>query len=127
LVCAELVDGWRGHLCLHGDCHAEAATAGARHLLRQHDRAEIVTALAAVIRRIAQAEEAELTEAAHDRVGEGRLLPLFEVRLDLLFEEAPDVEAELLVSVGEVHVRYDAVRPGADVFPRVNSHMHAGP
>src|SRR6266849_1496237 len=103
LLGPELEDGWRRHLGLNVDRHAQAAQPGFGHLLREHDRREVVAALAAVLGRVAQAEEAELAEALEDGVGEGRLLPLLEVRLDLGGEELSDVEAELVVGVREVH------------------------
>ena len=103
LLGAELEHRRRRHLGLHGDGHAEPAAAGASHLLGQHDRGEVVAALAAVLRRVAQAQEAELAEPPEDLVGEGLLLPLLEVRLDLLLQELADVQPQLLVGVGEVH------------------------
>src|SRR5262249_10082583 len=78
------------------------AAVGTRHLLGQDDGREVVATLSAVLRRVAQAEEAELAEPPHDRVGERRLLPLLEVGHDLPLQEAADVEAEVLVRVGEV-------------------------
>ena len=99
----ELEYRWRGHLGLHRDCHAKAAATDPRQLLRQHHGREVVAALAAVFRRIAQPQEAQLAEPLEDRVREGLLLPLLEVRLDLFLEELADVEAEFLMGVGEVH------------------------
>ena len=92
------------HLRLDGDRHAQAAGRGFRHLLGQHDGREVVAALSAELLRVPQAEETELAHPLEDRVGEGLLLPLLEVRLHLFLQELADVEAELFVRVGEVHV-----------------------
>jgi len=88
---------------LHGDGHSQPSGASPRQLLGEHQRREVVAALAAVLRWVAQAQKTELPEALEDRVREGLFLPLIEVRLDFLFEEPADVQPELLVSVGEVH------------------------
>src|SRR4029077_5282576 len=103
LLGPELEHRRRRHLGLDVDRHPEAPQSRPRHLLGKHDPREIVAALAAVLGRIAQAEKPELAKALEDVVREGRFLPLLEVRLDLAGEEFPDVEAELVVGVREIH------------------------
>src|ERR1700687_3130446 len=98
-----LKTGWRPHLGRDVDSHAEPAQAGPRHLLGEDDGREVVTALPAVFGRVAQAQEAELSEAFEDGVWKCLLLPLLEVGLDLGDKELPNVQPELLVGVGEVH------------------------
>ena len=74
-----------------------------RHLLREHHGREVVATLAAVLGRVAEAQEAQLAEPLEDRVREGLLLPLVQVGLNLLLQELPDVQPQLFVGVGEVH------------------------
>src|SRR5450759_2060451 len=100
---SELENRRRGHLRLDRDGHPEPAAGGPGHLLGEDDGREVVPTLAAVFRRVAQAQEPELAKPLEDRVGEGLLLPLLEVRLNLLLEELPDVQPEFLVGVAEVH------------------------
>jgi len=64
-----------------------------------------IGALTAILGRVAEPEQAELSEALHDGVREGGLLPFLEVWHHLSLQEAPDMEAELLVRVREVHPR----------------------
>ena len=54
----------------------QAAAAGLRHLLGHDDAREVVAALAAVLLRVGEAEEAELAHAGEDPVGERVLLEL---------------------------------------------------
>src|SRR6266513_3969317 len=86
LLGAELEHRRGRHLGLYGDGHAQPAAAGSRQLLGEDERREVVAALAAVLRRVAQAQKTELPEAPEDRVWEGLFLPLVELRLDFLFE-----------------------------------------
>src|SRR6202042_3285412 len=53
---------------------------------------------------LVQAEKAQLAHTLEHPIGEGRLLPLFAVGLELLDHEAPDRVAQLLVLVGEDEV-----------------------
>jgi hypothetical protein len=106
LLGPELENGRRRHLRLNRHRHTETARAGPRHLLREHHSREVIASLAAILRRVPQAEKPELAHPPEDRVREGILLPLLEVGLDLLLQELADVQPELLVGVGEVH------RPG---------------
>src|SRR5438552_423214 len=116
LLGAEAKHRRRGHLGLHGDGHAQPTAPGPRHFLGKDHRAEVVAALAAVFGRVAQAQKTQLAEAPEYRVGEGLLLPLLQVGLDFFLEKLPDVQAELLVRVSEVHHRqrvYAAGEPGS--------------
>src|SRR5207245_10525781 len=99
LLSAELEHRRARHLGLHAYGQSQPAAASPRQLLGEHQRREVVAALAAVLRWVAQAQKTELPEALEDRVREGLFLPLIEVRLDFLFEEPADVQPELLVSV----------------------------
>ena len=73
-------------------------------LLAEDERGVVVAALAAVLDRLVEAEEAELAHPREDGVGEGRLLPLLGVGRELLGDEVGDRLAQLLVLVGEDEV-----------------------
>ena len=79
------------------------------HLLGEHEVAEVVAALPAVLLGIGQAEEAELAHAAEDGVRERRLLPLLRVRRELLDHERVDRLAQRFVLIVEDEVL--AARP----------------
>ena len=75
----------------------------AAELLGEHDRAERVHLGAAVLGRVADAEEAELAHAAqHLARHEALLLPFRAVRLDLALDEAADLRAQRFVLLAEV-------------------------
>src|SRR5258708_7735264 len=73
-------------------------------LLGEHQGRVVVAALAAVLLGLVEPEEAELAHPLEHPVGEGRLLPLLGVGLELLDREAADRVAKLLVLVGEDEV-----------------------
>src|SRR5215831_253199 len=79
LLGAELENGRRCHLSLHRHGHTQAATADPGELFREDHGGEVVTALAAVLERVAETQEAKLAETPEDRVGEGLLLPILEI------------------------------------------------
>jgi hypothetical protein len=63
---------------------------------------DVVTALAAVLGLILEAQEAQLAAAVIELARElARLLPFVDVRSDLLGDEPPDRLAELLVLLAE--------------------------
>ena len=109
LLGAEQEDRRRRHVGVDRDAHAEPAALRVDHLLGEHEVAEVVAALAAVLLGIGQAEEAELAHAAEDRVRERRLLPLLRVRRELLDHERVDRLAERFVVIVEDEVL--AARP----------------
>jgi hypothetical protein len=79
-----------------------AAAARARELLDPDRVVDVVAALAAVLGLVLEPEEAELAAAVVELARElARLLPLIDVRGDLLADEAPDGLAQLLVLLGE--------------------------
>jgi hypothetical protein len=73
-------------------------------LLGEHEVAEVVAALAAVLLGVGEPKEPELAHAVEHGVGEGRLLPLLRVRCELLDHERVDRLAELVVMIGEDEV-----------------------
>lgn len=73
-------------------------------LLGEHERREVVPALAPVLLGLVQTEEAELAHPGEDPVGERRLLPLLRVRRQLGDDEAMDGLPQLLVLIGEDEV-----------------------
>ena len=89
--------------------HPQASALGVHHLLGEHEVAEVVAALAAVLLGVGEAEQPELAHAREHGVGERRLLPLLRVRRQLLDDERVDRVAELLVVVVEDEV--PAARP----------------
>jgi hypothetical protein len=89
---------------LDGDAHRQAAALGVDDLLGEHERGEVVAALAAVFLRLVEAEEAQLAHAGEHPVGEGRLLPLVLVGGEFLDHEVADGLPQLLVLVGEDEV-----------------------
>ena len=79
-----------------------AAAARAGELLDPDRVVDVVAALAAVLGLVLEAEEAELAAAGVELAGElARLLPLVDVRRDLLGDEAADRLAQLLVLLAE--------------------------
>src|SRR5262249_11519061 len=79
-----------------------AAAAGARELLDPDRVMDVVAALAAVLRLVLEAEEAELAAAVVELAGKlPRLLPFVDVGSDLVGDEAADRLAELLVLLAE--------------------------
>src|SRR5262249_30715331 len=74
---------------------ARPATARVDDLLGEHDRREVVAALAAVLGRLVEAQEAELAHSREDPVGERLALPLLCVGRQLLDDEAVDRVAQL--------------------------------
>ena len=73
-------------------------------LFGKHERAVVVATLASVLDRLVETEEAELTHAPDDRVGERGLLPLLGVWQYLGGHEAADRLAQLLVLIVEDEV-----------------------
>ena len=104
LLGPEREDRRHRHVGLDRDAHREAAAVGVRHLLGEHQARVVVAALAAVRLGLVEPEEAELAHPLEHPVGEGRLLPLLGVGLELLDHEAADRLAQLLVLVGEDEV-----------------------
>ena len=104
LLGAEQEDRRGRHVGVHRDAHAEPAALGVHELLGEHEVAEVVAALAAVLLRIGEPEEAELAHAVEHGVGERRLLPLLRVRRELLHHEGVDRLAELVVVIVEDEV-----------------------
>ena len=81
--------------------HAAAAS-GARELLDPDRVVDVVAALTAVLGLVLEAEEAELAAAVVELARElARLLPLVDVRSDLLGDEAAHGLAQLLVLLAE--------------------------
>ena len=79
-----------------------ARAAGAGQLLDPDRVVQVGAALAAVLLRELEPEEAELGAARVELAGEfPRLLPLVDVRRDLLDDEAPDRLPQLLVLLAE--------------------------
>jgi hypothetical protein len=73
-----------------------------RELLDPDGVVHVVPALAAVLGLVLEAQEAELSAAVVELAGElPRLLPLVDVRSDLLADEASDRLAQLLVLLTE--------------------------
>ena len=105
LLGAEQVDRRRRHVRVHRDAHREAAGVGVRHLLGEHEVAEVVAALAAVLLGVGEPEQPELAHAREDRVGERRLLPLLRVRARArVTHEGVDRLAQPVVLLGEDEV-----------------------
>ena len=82
---------------------------------------EVVAALAAVVLRHREAEEAELAHAREDGVRERRLLPLLRVRRELLDDEGVDRLAQRLVLLGEDEVPARGGVVGLEDFGRGHS------
>jgi hypothetical protein len=73
------------------DGHSDAAGPTTGHLFGKDDRAEVVAALAAVLLRVTEPEQAELAHAREYAVGETfSCLPLVGVRAQLLGDEVAD-------------------------------------
>ena len=70
LLGAELEDRRRRHVGVDGDAHRSPPLLRVRHRLAAHDRHQVVAALAAVLLREVDAEEAELAHALEDPVRE---------------------------------------------------------
>ena len=88
-----------------------AAGAGARELLDPDGVVDVVAALAAVLARVLEPEEAELAAAGKQLARElPRLLPLLDVRGDLLGDELAHRFAQLLVLLGEGREQSPALR-----------------
>ena len=104
VVRAELEDRRGRHVGVDGDPHRQPAAVAAGHLLGEDDAREVVAALAAVLLRHRQAEEAELAHALEHPVRVGVLLPLHRVGRELLGDERGERLAQLLVLVVEDEV-----------------------
>jgi hypothetical protein len=103
LLGAELPDRRHGDLGVRSDAGRDAAAAArARELLDPDGVVHVVAPLAAVLGLELEAQEAELTAAVVELAGKlARLLPLLDVRGDLLSDEAPHRLAQLLVLLRE--------------------------
>ena len=102
LLAAELPDRRRRDVDVRADPRRGPARADSRELLDEHRLVQVVAALAAVLRRVLQAEQALRRELREDLVREPAvLLPLLRVRRQLAVEEAADRRAQLLVLGGE--------------------------
>ncbi len=101
------------------EAHVEAAGAGVAHALGADQRVVVVAALAAVLLREAEAEEAELTGALEDRVGPGRLLPLVAVGPELFLDPGLHRLAQVFVLLREDHVLALGAVVGLDHFGAV--------
>ena len=104
LLGAEQEDRRGGHVGVHGDAHRQPAAVGLGHLLGEHEVAVVVAALAAVLLRVGETEEAELAHAREDPVVEGLLLPALGVGGQLLLHERADRLAQAVVVLGEDEV-----------------------
>ena len=102
LLGAELEDRRRRDAGVAADPGRHAARAAARHLLGEDRVVHVVAALAAVLLRVLEPEEAELAHAREQLARElPRLLPLGRVRADLLLDERAERLAQRLVLLGE--------------------------
>src|SRR5262249_1141920 len=100
---AEVGDVHRCHLRVDERRHRDAAECRAAELFGEYDRAESVELAAAVLRRITDADEAELAHAAQNlRRNKTLLLPRMRERLDLGLDETPDLAAQQLVLLAEI-------------------------
>ena len=81
-----------------------AARPAARHLLGEDGAVHGVSALAAVLLRVGETQEAELAHALEDPVRERLALPLLGVGLELLLDERADRLAQAVVLLGEDEV-----------------------
>ena len=93
------------HVGLHADRHRHAAAADGAELLGHHHRVGIVEPLAAVLRRLGEAEETEPAELLEQFVGGKslRLLPFVDERIDLGGDEFLQRAARFLVLGREQH------------------------
>ena len=105
VVGAEVGEGRRGHVGLHRDRHRDRARAAPGELLDEHEAGGQVAVAPAEARRVVEAEEAELSATAEQRVGEvAGPLPLVDVRAHLGVDEAAHRGPQLLVLGGEDRV-----------------------
>ena len=114
LLVAEQVDRRGDHVRVDGEAHVEAAAPRVAHRLGPHQRVEVVAALAAVLLRVAEAEEAEVAGPLQERVGPVVLLVLEAVGVDLLLHPRLHRLAQLLVLVGEDEVLARSAVVGLD-------------
>ena len=104
LLGAEQVDRRGRHVRVDRDAHRQAAGVRVDHLLGEHEVAEVVAALAAVLLGVGEAEQPELAHAREHGVRERRLLPLLGVRRELLGHEGVDRLAQPVVLLREDEV-----------------------
>ena len=104
-LAAEAGERGRAHVGLHADRHRHAAAGDVAERLGHRHRVRVVEAHAAVLLGLGQAEQAELAEALEDLVRRELLgrLPLVDVRIDLLVDEALERALDLFVLVRELH------------------------
>ena len=104
LLGAEQVDRGQDHVGLDREAHVEAARARVAHALGADQRVVVVAALAAVLLREAEAEEAELAGAVQHLVRPEGLLPLVAVGVELLLHPGLHRLAQVLVLLREDQV-----------------------
>ena len=107
-------DRGQDHVALHGEAHVGAAGAGVAHALGADQRVEVVAALAAVLLREAEAEEAELAGALHRRGRPVGVLPLVAVRPQLLADPGLHRLAQVFVLLAEDEVLAPGLVVGLD-------------
>src|SRR4029079_3006946 len=102
LLGAELEDGRHRDGDVATDTGRDSARPAARHLLGEHSAVDAVAALAPVLLRVADAQEAELPHAREQLPWElAGLLPPRHVRPDLARDERAQRLAQRLVLIGE--------------------------
>ncbi len=104
LLGAEQLDRRQDHVGVDDEAHVEAARAGVAHALGADQRVVVVAALAAVLLREAEAEEAELAGALQHLARPGGLLPLVAVGPELLLHPGLHRLAQVFVLLREDHV-----------------------
>jgi hypothetical protein len=114
VVGAEVGEGGCGHVRLHRDRHRDRARAAARQLFHEEEAGREVAVASAEPGRVVEAEKAELTAAAEQRVGKAaRPFPFVHIRAHLGVDEPANGRPQLLVfrredGVGCVHTFYAA-------------------
>ena len=104
LLGAEQVDRRQDHVGLDREAHVGAARARVAHALGADQRVEVVAALAAVLLREAEAEEAELAGALHRLGRPVGVLPLVAVGPQLLLHPGLHRLAQVFVLLAEDEV-----------------------
>ena len=124
LLGAEQVDRGQDHVGLDREAHVGAAGAGVAHALGADQRVEVVAALAAVLLREAEAEEAELARPLHRRGRPVGVLPLVAVRPQLLLHPRLHRLAQVFVLLAEDEVLAPGCMVGLDDAGAVGRGRH---
>jgi hypothetical protein len=107
VVAAVAGEGGCRHVGLHADRHRHRAAIDVAQLLGHHHGVGVVEAHAAVFRGLVDAEQAGVAQLLEDfvRREDAVLLPLVDVRIDVLVDDGAQGAADLGVFRGELHRR----------------------